>query len=466
MKVRYYIGLLLMFFGSLCNISYGCDPAKLKDEESKVVTYTYPRSIPASSEIKMTANNQPVTVYNTTAGSFAAFSCQGEVTIDIKLSKQYKKIYLSPEKTGFEIPVNGTSISFKIPGPKLFAVMADGMPLLYVYANPIDNKAPNPSAKNVKYFRAGQIYEVGQLRLNSNETLYIEGGAVVKGCIISTSAENVRIAGNGVLDGSYYNSNDDHRTILFEGCKKSIIEDIIIIEPTSWMIVLGASENIVVRNVKELGFVSTTDGVDVVGSKHIRIENCFFRNGDDCIVVKAMDMRRYDKTISLDFSKDVEDVEATGCILWSYGGYVFEIGHEITTDSINNIRYTDCDVIVHSYGGIFGIHNTDRATISNVLYENIRVEHYYNKLIELKIIKSRYYKDEIRGQGNNIVFRNIEVKVSQFNPGYTISCIGGYDAEHMIQNVVFDNFRMNGVKVLNTDQLDLYVKQALGITFK
>ena len=98
--------------------------------------------------------------------------------------------------------------------------------------------------------------------------------------------------------------------------------------------------------------------------------------------------------------------------------------------------------------------------------EGIKEETVYNKLIEFKIIKSRYYKDEMRGQANNIVFRNIDVTVSRFNPGYTISCIGGYNADHMIQNVTFDNFKMNGVKMLNTDELDLYIKQASNITFK
>jgi len=177
-------------------------------------------------------------------------------------------------------------------------------------------------------------------------------------------------------------------------------------------------------------------------------------------------MNRYDKSITSDWSKDMEDVEVTGCILWSYGGQVFEFGHELTTESIKNIRFTDCDVVVHNYGGVFGIHNSDRVTISNVLFENIRVEHYFNLLIDFKIMKSRAVTDQERGQIRNVTLRNIDVKVNAYNLGVSVSHIGGYDAKHTIQNVVFDNFVLDGKKVENADQLDLYIKEASNIIFK
>lgn len=286
------------------------------------------------------------------------------------------------------------------------------------------------------YFKAGQVYEVGELRLKDNETLYIEGGAVVRGCVRATSASNVRIAGNGVLDGGFYTRGiDGRRPIVLEDCKKSVIENIIMIEPTSWMIVLGLCEQVTVRNVKQLGSLGSTDGVDIVGSRQIRIENCFLRNGDDCVVIKSLDLSKNKFDATLDYSRDVDDIEVTGCAFLAYlGGQAMEIGHELRTNNITNIRFRDCDVLgVHGQGGVFGIHNTDRGHVSNVLFENIRVEHYYNKLVDFRIIKSRYYKDEERGQIRDVVLRNIDVTVSQFNPGYSISTIGGYDAKHQVK---------------------------------
>lgn len=144
-----------------------------------------------------------------------------------------------------------------------------------------------------------------------------------------------------------------------------------------------------------------------------------------------------------------------------------EIGHELRTNSIKNIRFINCDILgVHGFGGIFGIHNADHATVSDVLYENIRVEHHYNKLIDLKVVKSMWGKDTERGKVRNVIFRNIDVDMTIFNPGYSMSLIGGYDANHTIENVTFDNFKVQGVKMMNADQLDLYTKQTFGLKFK
>ena len=437
-------------------------------ENTTVEKYTYPRIVPRSSEFKLTANGQEVFVYHTSAGPFAAFSCDGPVMVEIELPKGLRNLSVSPKKHGIQTEVSENTIRFDISGPKLLALMQNEYPLMYIYANPLERNKPDPDDSSVHYFTAGQVYEIGDFRLNSNETLYIEGGAVVRGAIVASMAENIRIAGHGVLDGGYFAPTQSRRSILLEGCKHSVIEDIIMIEPTSWMIVLGASEHITVRGVKQLGYVSTSDGVDIVGSRHIRVLDSFLRNGDDCIAIKSFNMARYERFASFDFSANVYDIEINGCIvLANIGGTAFEFGHELTTDSISDVRFIDCDVLgVHDHGGVFGIHNADRAVISNILYENIRVEHYYNKLIDTRIIKSRYHRDETRGQVRDVVFRNIDVTVSRYNPGYSISLIGGYDENHTVENVVFDNFRMNGVKVTNADQLDLFLKHTKNVIFQ
>lgn len=438
-------------------------------KEGMIVAYIYPRISPKSSIFKVKAENQEVFVYQTSVGAFASFAFTGSITVEIETPEPIANIRISPARYGISPTKNGNKVSFQIEKRVNLLIEIEGQEQLYIYANAPDTNAPDPNAPGVHYFRAGQVYEVGLLRLHDNETLYIEGGAVVRGCIRATSAKNVRIAGPGILDGGYYSSGaDSHRSIVYEDCTNSTIDDIIMINPSSWMIVLGICSNVTVNNVKELGAIVSTDGIDIVGSRHIRVENCFLRNGDDCIAIKSLDLRSRREDATLDFTADVEDVEVVGCSFLSYNGAAaLEIGHELRTSAVSNIRFHDCDILgVHGFGAAFGIHNTDRAVISNILYENIRVEHYYNKLIDMRIIKSRYCKDEQRGLVHDIVFRNIDVTVSIYNPGYSISNIGGYDAEHIIKNVVFDNFRLNGVKVTNADQLDLFTKQVFGIKFK
>jgi hypothetical protein len=149
------------------------------------------------------------------------------------------------------------------------------------------------------------------------------------------------------------------------------------------------------------------------------------------------------------------------------GGQALEIGHELILNPVRNILFLDSDVLgVHGQGGVFGIHNCDGATVSDVLYQDIRVDHYYNKLIDMRIIKSRWSREEEAGHVKNVVIRDIFVKNSIYNPGYSVSLIGGYDDKHKIENVTIENFYIDGKKITNPDQLDLYIKQAENVEIK
>jgi hypothetical protein len=57
-------------------------------------------------------------------------------------------------------------------------------------------------------------------------------------------------------------------------------------------------------------------------------------------------------------------------------------------------------------------------------------------------------------------------RVSMFNPGYSCSIIGGFDAEHTIDHVRFENFRVGGKLVTCPDAMDLYCKQTNDIAFR
>jgi hypothetical protein len=425
----------------------------------RVTTYLYPHTMPVSTSFTVNAGGHDVTVIATSVGAFAAFACAGPVEVSIEVSHPVKGIRVAPARHQIKPSFDHKRVTFTLPQPMNLLIEIEGLEQLFFFANAVERNAPSPPDPSVHHYRAGQVYEVGELRLHDNETLYIEGGAVVRGCIRATSAKNVRIAGHGVLDGSYYRQEvDEHRSIVLEGCRDSRVEDIILIEPSSWMFVLGACQNIAVSNVKELGLISGGDGLDIVGSSHIRVENCFFRNGDDCIVLKSLDLRGQPRDATLDFTYDVENIVVSGCALMtSLGGQIFEIGHELRTSNVRNIHIHDCDVLeVRNYGAPFGIHNADHAVISNVLYENIRVEHHYDKLLDFRIFESRWSKDKHRGRVHDITLRNIDVTVSIYNPGYTIAVIGGCDANHTIDNVTFDNFRMNGKPAKSAEDIFLF----------
>lgn len=178
---------------------------------SKVVTYNYSKKIPVSTDFVFKANGEDITLFKTSCGSFASFSCEGEIEIEIELNSSIEKPEISPLRHGIIPEVKGDVMKFKIPGPMLFAVMDGHTPLIYVYANPIITNKPDASDPKVKYYQAGKIYEEGEIILKSDETLYIEEGAVVRGNVLAQAGENVKISGYGVLDGSYYDLNHRHK---------------------------------------------------------------------------------------------------------------------------------------------------------------------------------------------------------------------------------------------------------------
>jgi len=233
------------------------------------------------------------------------------------------------------------------------------------------------------------------------------------------------------------------------------------INPEHWMLSLGLCDRVVVRDIRQIGEVVSSDGIDIAGSSNVLIEDCFLRNNDDCIAVKAVSL----SDVTLDWRRDIHNVLAQRCVLLNAEcGNAMEIGFETRTESIRNITFRDCDIIAaHGGGGVFTIHAGDRATISDVTYEDIRVEHFFDKCVDFRIFKSRYSRDEERGQIRNVTLRNIRTNVDHHN---CLSLLGGLDADHTIQNIVFDHFVCGDQKITNPDQLHLFSKHAHGVVYQ
>ena len=146
-----------------------------------------------------------------------------------------------------------------------------------------------PKPENATYvFESGKAYNVGCLQLNSDETVYIEYGAVVSGRIYSRMADRVRILGNGILYGGNWHAWDENGAeqlivpVLGENIE---IRGITLLDGGSWHIVPVACKNVLIEDVNVLGKVITGDGVDIVGCENVVLRNCFIRANDDCISI-------------------------------------------------------------------------------------------------------------------------------------------------------------------------------------
>ena len=432
-----------------------------------LIAYSYPDGFPRSTLYRVWVNGQALDVASTEVGDFVSLAFDEPVEVEVEINRAHPEAVLRPVSRGIVTAMTGNRWRWTMPGPLNLCLESHGLRPLFFYAS---SPTEPPTGPGVKHYRAGQIHEVGELTLGDGETLYIEGGAVVRGRVRVTGANNVRLAGHGILDGGYPQQvSERRRLILFDNCEHCRVEDLILVRPATWMVTLGGSRDMLVRGVRELGECGGSDGVDIVGAQRVRVENCFLRNGDDCVAVKAIDFRETPQVrATTDWRQNVEDVEVRGCVFLGYqGATTMEIGFETRCDLIHRVRFVDCDVLgVHGHGSVFGIHNGDHATVSDVLWENIRVEHHYDKLLEFRVLVSRWNKDTERGHIRRVRLKNIRVARSIYNPGYTVSLIGGWDANHPVEDVAFVDFQIDGRPVTNGDELDLFTRQARRITFR
>ncbi|MFZ4508319.1 MAG: glycosyl hydrolase family 28 protein [Fimbriimonas sp.] len=431
---------------------------------SLVRTYAFHPDVRRAVDWSVSVGDHQVDVLATDSNSFVTFEVGGPVSVVVRSTRLVESARITPSRHGIEPVIQGDEIRFTIPGPIHLVIEVPGQRDLYLWANGPENP---PDGPDVVRFEEGSLVDVGELRLQRGQTLYLAGGAFVTGWIRATAADGLRISGPGVLSGASAKLEEGwRRAIVIEGSRDVAVEDIVMIDPKGWMLVFGDCEDVLVRGIKQIGTVISSDGIDIVGSRRAQVRDCFLRNGDDCVAIKSLDLRP-EAGVTMDFSREVSDIDVTGCVLFSYiGGNALEIGHELRTDHVRNIRFADCDILgVHQFGAAFSIHNADRATVENVLFENIRVEHHYDKLVDLRVVWSRWSRDRERGHIRNVTFRNIEVTELPYNAGYTTSLIGGMDAAHQVTGVHFENVTLGGRRAKNADDLWLYTKHAADVTF-
>ncbi len=442
-------------------------------KETILKNYTYPANAPTDDCFKVMINNQEVFVYKTTTAYFACVSFDGELSVVVETKRTLQVVHIRPLSYNIPFEHDEYSVRFKITEPSnLFIECNDQNMPLFLFANPLETNVPSMDDPNVVYFKAGAFYDVGVLTPKANQTIYIEGGAVVRGIIRAAASDHITISGRGIIESK--NDSDIPRRffVVFEHCQHLYIEGIILIEPSLWMLVFGACHHVHVNNIKEIGYCVSSDGIDVVGSKHVLIENSFIYNNDDSIVIKSLDNSVSEPhNATLSWEGDVEDIRAQNCVIYnneSNAGNALEIGFELRTHHVQNVIFENIDIIaVHGFGAAFSIHNGDRAIISDITYQNIRVEHCFDRIVDFRLENSpQWNKDKTLGSIRNITFKDIYIHLQKFNQGYTHSLLGAKTDDNPIENVFFINFRIGDKVILNNEDMWLFTNKVKNITYK
>lgn len=453
--------------------------------QSTVITYPAPPGAVGTDDFRVQVNGQDVFVYHTPVAAFACFAFSGSVEVSVTANREATGVDLRPKRHGIAASVEDRTVRFTLTQPCQLSVEINGdiARPLFLFANAPEVEPPDPNDGSVRYFEPDKIHDVGEITLKDNQTVYIPGGAVVRGWIKGEGVKGARILGHGILDGSDPEAIKAP-LIAMRACRDIEVNGVIVVNDQGWTVVPVDCEDIRFTDFKLIGWNNNSDGIDIVGSKRVVIDGCFLRDKDDCVVIKATRHAR---------NKDVKDVQVLNTVLWNAEwGNAIEIGFELQTASVSDILFADCDVIHVEKGAVFSIHNGDFTDVRNIRYEHIRVEDARDKLVDLRIGMSIYSADcpeqfsrgnpdrkrsawgqwirpedagqeggKGRGRIRDICFKNIQVT----GETVPVSPIQGFDDDHAVENVTVENLWIHGRHILNAESGKFTVALAKNVRF-
>jgi hypothetical protein len=452
---------------------------------SKVIIYPAPKGEPVSADFSVSVNNKPLFVYQarvsampvnqvwpgyqrpleqTELASFCYFDADEEVEIEIESTKEVNNVAIRPLSSGIQPAIEGNNIKFKIKKTcQLVVEINDWHKALHIFANPVGKDVIDKSAKDVLYFGPG-IHNAGIISARDNQTIFIAGGAVVNGVVVAKNVKNLKITGRGIIDASMFERGGAGYLISMDSCENVAIDGVILRDPTIWTVVFQESQKLIISNIKLVGhWRYNADGIDIVNSSHVRIENSFIRAFDDCIVIKGLTRNRSNRPGS-----SFSDIQVDNCVIFNDWGFAIKFGTETFADSIQDVIFRNCDII-HYVHGAMGIHNSNQAHIYDVVFDEMRVEEpivqnvyldlkdnpirdisntgrnqnnpeSLGKLFYISIYKKPDLGDTLRGKVDHIIFRNIHYSGIH----YPQSSFVGFDDDHEVTNIIFEKVFIHG----------------------
>jgi hypothetical protein len=364
--------------------------------------------------------------------SLAYFCTGGKVEVAVQVNKgTLQTARIRPLSYNITPRCKGNTLYFTLNKPCNLSVEVNGdiFHNLHLFANPIYGSIDS-LAKNVIYFKPG-LHELkdGRLSVPSNTTVYIAGGAFIKGRILFDSVCNARLLGYGIVDPS------GNGGIFIERSKNIEVEGVI-----SSKCFTGGSSGVQIKNVKAISAFKWGDGMNVVSSNNVLLDGVFNRNSDDCTTVYGT--RGH-------FSGGCNNVTMQNATLWADVAHPILIGTHGSTpnkDTLQNLNYINIDILDHNetqidYQGCMSIDAGDNNLVRNVRFENIRVEDFRKgQLFNVRVFfNTKYCTSPGRGV-ENVLFKNIVYKGRHA----ATSVLDGYDEDRKVKNIVFENLSVNG----------------------
>jgi hypothetical protein len=311
------------------------------------------------------------------------------------------KVY--PAKHNIEPVVKRNELRFSLDKPcKLFIDVAglEEHPL-FLFADEMENNIPSKDDKNVIWFDAGKVHNLGlQYKVPNGKTVYIEGGAVVWGTFWCEDGHKVTtIKGKGVIT-----TRSDERkpgpvnipyTSVYGEKTDMVIDGVTITDPVKFCI-LGRSK-VETRNVKLFAWYHQTDGWG--GSDNSFIDDSFIKVFDDNVKLYG------------------NNQQATNLVIYQqHNGAPFQLswgGQSGQNCIADNIDIVKCWVNKNGGAGNSGLLNLRKGSdkpIGNITIKNVRADQGLYQVLGIGNDKN--------GSVNNLVLENIFISGKQSQLSY------------------------------------------------
>ena len=388
---------------------------------------------------------------------YAQFDAPGPVEVRVKVGAGIDNLQVLPKKAAVKTRRTGSDeVTFTLTPPCQVAVEPNGRHrALVLAANLPEKDVPDPKDPNVVWVGPGRHRR--NLRLASNQTLYLAPGAIVEGNLQGFGT-NMVVRGRGAISGLCWGHYEGPVRMKhpYEGPSGNVVNlqgshitvrDIVLVGAWTWCLVFDNANDVLVDNVKILGgHVLNDDGIDICRSTDVTIRNSFIRSQDDSIAPKWW----------------CENLLVEKCILWNDAANAFRVGYECTPKNglgFRNHVYRDIDILhlamcksapenFWANCAIF-IQPSNETMFEGLLFDDIRFDSIERGDIFLNI-RTEAIDEKIGGGGikwntsNNAgrlrgcTLRNIHLK-HPFDGETMRVHLDAKDAAHQIDGVVFED---------------------------